>query len=178
MKRKITRATIDEIRKEMPNLNDDEEKSVIGGQGGLYIISDDGRIVFSSNSSSDGVIIAIGSIDSGNIIRLPGDTQINQTPDGGYMITGSGINKDLFEYIAQNTSVEWALYGNSENGYIPGMNTSNHYRDVTIYGMPGCDTVYHNHEYNPNPSRADESGKGYYQNNYIYYEQDGTYHPY
>lgn len=31
MKRKLTRATIDEIRKEMPVLNLDEKRSVLGG---------------------------------------------------------------------------------------------------------------------------------------------------
>ena len=177
MKQKLTRALIDEIRKEMPVLNEDEKKSIIGGQGVLYIIGEDGRITYSENSSSDEVIIVFGSIDSGNIIRLPGDTRIDSTPDG-YMITGSGIDKACAEYINTHTCVEWARYENSETGYSPGMNTSHHYRDVTIYAMPGCDTVYHNHEENPNPSEADKAGKGNYKNNYIFFEKDGTYHSY
>lgn len=177
MKQKLTRALIDEIRKEMPILSEDENKSVIGGQGGLYIISKNGTITYSGNSSSNEVILAFDSIDSGNIVRLPEDTQINPTPDG-YMITGSGISKDLFNYIAQNTRVEWVLYENSETGYTPGMNTSNQETKATVYKMPGCDTVYHNHEEKPRPSESDVSGKGYYQYNYIYFEKDGTYHPY
>lgn len=178
MKKKLTRATIDEVRKEMPILSVEEEKSVIGGDGGLYIINEDGTIVYSGNSSSDGVIIAIGSIDSGNIIRLPRDTQINKTPDGGYMITGSGISKSVYEYITQNTRVEWALYENSETGYCGGMNTSNHYDNVTLYDMPGCDTATHNHQYNSNPGRKDLIGAGHYDYYNIYYEPDGAYYPY
>ena len=111
MKQKLTRALIDEIRKEMPVLNEDEKKSIIGGQGVLYIIGEDGRITYSENSSSDEVIIVFGSIDSGNIIRLPGDTRIDSTPDG-YMITGSGIDKACAEYINTHTCVEWARYEN------------------------------------------------------------------
>ena len=41
MKQKLTRALIDEIRKEMPVLSQNEEKGVIGGT--LYVIGVDGR---------------------------------------------------------------------------------------------------------------------------------------
>lgn len=177
MKKKLTRATIDELQKEMPVLNQYEENGIIGG-GGLYIINVNGTISYSANSSSDEVIIAIGSIDSGNIIRLPGDTQINPTPDGGYMITGSGINRSLYEYITQNTRVEWALYENSETGYCGGMNTSCIYDKATFYDMPGCDTATHNHEYNSNPSKEDMMGAGHYDYYNIYYEPNGSYYPY
>ena len=43
MKQKLTRALIDEIRKEMPVLSQNEEKGVIGGT--LYVIGVDGRVL-------------------------------------------------------------------------------------------------------------------------------------
>ena len=49
MKQKLTRALIDEIRKEMPILSEDENKCVIGG-GSLYIIGDHGTITYSGST--------------------------------------------------------------------------------------------------------------------------------
>ena len=60
MKQKLTRALIDEIRKEMPILSEDENKCVIGG-GSLYIIGDHGTITYSGSTPSDKTMIAVGS---------------------------------------------------------------------------------------------------------------------
>lgn len=173
MKRKLTKANIDELRKEMPVLDLAEEKAVIGG-GNLYIMNEDGQIIFKGNTSSNEVIIAIGSIDSGNIIRLPGDTQLTPLKEGGFMITGSGVGKQVFESFAHSTCVEWSLYENSQTGYSA-INTSNDYYSIGIYNVPGCDTQYHNHEYSNYPSEADKNSKGYYSNYYIYHEESKTY---
>ena len=48
MKQKLTRALIDEIRKEMPVLSQNEEKGVIGGT--LYVIGVDGRVLYSNET--------------------------------------------------------------------------------------------------------------------------------
>lgn len=53
MKQKLTRALIDEIRKEMPVLSQNEEKGVIGGT--LYVIGEDGRVLYSNETNSDEV---------------------------------------------------------------------------------------------------------------------------
>lgn len=59
MKRKITKASIEELRKEMPVLNEEEEQSIVGGEririsggylesvdGGTYFYGDNGSTVF------------------------------------------------------------------------------------------------------------------------------------
>ncbi len=115
MKRKLTRATIDEVRKEMLVLSLNEEKGVIGG-GNLYIIDAQGKITYSSSMSSEQNQIVIGSIDSGNIFYFSGDVSFVSVANG-YRISGSGVSKRMFEFLANNTDVEWAMYKNSNSGY-------------------------------------------------------------
>ena len=55
MKQKLTRALIDEIRKEMPVLSQNEEKGVIGGT--LYVIGVDGRVLYSNETNTDEVLV-------------------------------------------------------------------------------------------------------------------------
>ena len=57
MKQKLTRALIDEIRKEMPVLSQNEEKGVIGGT--LYVIGVDGRVIYSNETNTDEVLVSI-----------------------------------------------------------------------------------------------------------------------
>lgn len=59
MKQKLTRALIDEIRKEMPVLSQNEEKGVIGGT--LYVIGVDGRVLYSNETNTDEVLVSMGS---------------------------------------------------------------------------------------------------------------------
>lgn len=61
MKQKLTRALIDEIRKEMPVLSQNEEKGVIGGT--LYVIGVDGRVLYSNETNTDEVLVSMGSWD-------------------------------------------------------------------------------------------------------------------
>ena len=84
MKQKLTRALIDEIRKEMPILSEDENKCVIGG-GSLYIIGDHGTITYSGSTPSDKTMIAVGSIEGGNVFYVSGDVYFYST-DNGYRI--------------------------------------------------------------------------------------------
>ena len=57
MKQKLTRALIDEIRKEMPVLSQNEEKGVIGGT--LYVIGVDGRVLYSNETNTDEVLVSM-----------------------------------------------------------------------------------------------------------------------
>lgn len=177
MKKKLTRALIDEIRKEMPVLSLNEEKEVIGG-GNLYIIDNRGTITYSSSSSSERNRIVIGSIDSGNIFYFSGDVSFTSVANG-YRISGSGVSKSLFEFLANNTDVEWAMYEDSNSGY-GFIDTSNEFRSVNVGNYSGYDTFYHNHEINPSPSDGDLdfSASGYYDNYYIYHEYSGSYLPF
>lgn len=177
MKRKLRRADIDEIQKELPILSKEENKSIIGG-GNLYIIDDQGNITYSSNTPSDKTMIAVGSIDSGDIFYLPGDVSFYKA-ENGYRISGSGVSKKLFEFLSNNTHVEWAMYENSTNGYAF-IDTSNQYHSVAVDNYSGYDTFYHNHEYNHLPSNKDLdfSSSGYYDNYYIYHEYSNSYVPF
>ena len=69
MKQKLTRALIDEIRKEMPVLSQNEEKGVIGGT--LYVIGEDGRVLYSNETNSDEVLVSMGSWDGAPTMKLP-----------------------------------------------------------------------------------------------------------
>ena len=177
MKQKLTRALIDEIRKEMPILSEDENKCVIGG-GSLYIIGDHGTITYSGSTPSDKTMIAVGSIEGGNVFYVSGDVSFCST-DNGYRISGSGASKELFEFLANNTDVEWAMYEDSTSGYAF-IDTSNQYRSVTVGNYSGYDTFYHNHEYNhvPSDTDLDFSSEGYYDNYYIYHEYSNSYVPF
>ena len=69
MKQKLTRALIDEIRKEMPVLSQNEEKGVIGGT--LYVIGVDGRVLYSNETNTDEVLVSMGSWDGAPTMELP-----------------------------------------------------------------------------------------------------------
>ena len=78
MKQKLTRALIDEIRKEMPVLSQNEEKGVIGGT--LYVIGVDGRVLYSNETNTDEVLVSMGSWDGAPTMELPKGTSFQSKP--------------------------------------------------------------------------------------------------
>ena len=107
MKQKLTRALIDEIRKEMPVLSQNEEKGVIGGT--LYVIGEDGRVLYSNETNSDEVLVSMGSWDGAPTMKLPQGTSF-QISSGQLVIEGtSEQNREIYSFLTQNTSVEWSM---------------------------------------------------------------------
>ena len=160
MKQKLTRALIDEIRKEMPVLSQNEEKGVIGGT--LYVIGVDGRVLYSNETNTDEVLVSMGSWDGAPTMELPKGTSF-QISSGQLVIEGtSEQNRDIYSFLTQNTSE----------------------KEVSM-AYSGCDIKYHNHqsEYANYPSDADYETKSKlqeigYKEFYIYHEPTDTYIPY
>ena len=163
MKQKLTRALIDEIRKEMPVLSQNEEKGVIGGT--LYVIGVDGRVLYSNETNTDEVLVSMGSWDGAPTMELPKGTSF-QISSGQLVIEGtSEQNRDIYSYH-----------------FFAG---TNHQEKEVSMAYSGCDIKYHNHqsEYANYPSDADYETKSKlqeigYKEFYIYHEPTDTYIPY
>ncbi len=178
MKRKLTRATIDEVRKEMPVLNIEEEKTIMGGA--LYILAQDGSVISYNDSNPDQILISMGSWDGAPVIHLPSGSTL-QVSEGKLVIEGtSEQNRDIFSFLAQNTSVEWSMCVDSSNYHF--FVGTNHQEKEVSMAYSGCDTKYHNHQnvWADYPSDADYETKRKlqemgYENFYIYYEPTNSY---
>ena len=94
MKQKLTRALIDEIRKEMPVLS---QNGVIGGT--LYVIGVDGRVLYSNETNTDEVLVSMGSWDGAPTMELPKGTSF-QISSGQLVIEGtSEQNRDIYRMV-------------------------------------------------------------------------------
>ena len=181
MKQKLTRALIDEIRKEMPVLSQNEEKGVIGGT--LYVIGEDGRVLYSNETNSDEVLVSMGSWDGAPTMKLPQGTSF-QISSGQLVIEGtSEQNREIYSFLTQNTSVEWSMCVDSSTYHF--FAGTNHQEKEVSMAYSGCDIKYHNHqsEYANYPSDADYETKSKlqeigYKEFYIYHEPTDTYIPY
>lgn len=181
MKQKSTRALIDEIRKEMPVLSQNEEKGVIGGT--LYVIGVDGRVLYSNETNTDEVLVSMGSWDGAPTMELPKGTSF-QISSGQLVIEGtSEQNRDIYSFLTQNTSVEWSMCVDSSTYHF--FAGTNHQEKEVSMAYSGCDIKYHNHqsEYANYPSDADYETKSKlqeigYKEFYIYHEPTDTYIPY
>lgn len=178
---KLTRALIDEIRKEMPVLSQNEEKGVIGGT--LYVIGEDGRVLYSNETNSDEVLVSMGSWDGAPTMKLPQGTSF-QISSGQLVIEGtSEQNREIYSFLTQNTSVEWSMCVDSSTYHF--FAGTNHQEKEVSMAYSGCDIKYHNHqsEYANYPSDADYETKSKlqeigYKEFYIYHEPTDTYIPY
>lgn len=148
--------------------------------GGIFIVETDGS--FSYVGESDKLIIAVGSIDSGNIFYY--NQEASLTIDGERTcLRGGNVDMGLFETLANNTKVEWGLATNSQNNDFV-LTTSHKYDEVSAM-LPdgkGWDTLYHNHTVSSKESNKDlkatTTAPEGYKDYYIYYETDGKYYYY
>ena len=179
MKRKITRASIDELRKEMPVLTVEQQSEVIGGGGRVYYIDSQGYWYSSGITSDDCDYIDI----YGNRFAISGSINLDINAKG-LQITGSGANLELSQFFASNTCVEWALccnqYQTDANGTL---NTSHRIDgvDQDAYGGGKYNAHIHNHPYNNTPSGLDLNAKKELQKKgyeYFFIYRNGEYHPY
>lgn len=179
MKRKITRASIDELRKEMPVLTVEQQSEVIGGDGRVYYFDSLGQYYSSGVTSDNCDYIVI----NGNRFVVSGTLNFDINSQG-LQITGSGVNLELSQFLASNTCVEWALCCNQYQTDANGTLNTSHIADKThldAYGGGKYNTFIHNHPYNDTPSPDDLNAKkalqeGGYEYFFIY--RNGKYHPY
>lgn len=158
----LKKSQLSELTAEMPVLDNKELFSIIGGD--RYYFDQEGHYL-RTEQSSDNVII-IGT----NQMTLSGSLDGLGSGNGsGVSFTGSGVSDQLFAFLAQNTSVEWAYgYNSGQAGGLIGTSNQEHGVDLGsgIWGDYG--TIAHNHgqsnnglsnseleEFNGLPSQAD-----------------------
>lgn len=160
--KRLKKCQISELRNVMPTLDNKELLSIIGGD--KYYFDQDGNFIKSEQSAENTIII--------------GDQQmsLSGTLDGlgsgngsGVMFTGSGVSPQLFEFLASNTTVEWAYaYNSGEAGGLMGTSNQGHSVDLGSGNWGDYETLVHNHgqsnngmsqselrEFNSLPSESD-----------------------
>lgn len=183
----LKRCQLSELKEDMPTLDNKELLSIIGGD--RYYFDQEGNYL-RTEQSSDNVII-IGN----NQMILSGTLDGLGSGNGsGVSFTGSGVSAQLFAFLAQNTTVEWAYgYNSGETGGLIGTSNLKHSVDVGSGIWDGYDTIAHNHgqtsnvlsqselaEFNGLPSQADIDYliKKNFASGVIYNETTGQMCPY
>lgn len=169
MKRKITRASIEELRKEMPVLNEEEEQSIVGGTkvssiriNGGYLISYDyenelGQLtVFQPDGGGqpivfDGVVCSNSSAPDGSAYQLNGIVRVGDSPEY-YFNIGLMIH-EFGHYLQQEEKGTISYLWYAGKGSLEGRMD----KDIDYYDIP---------------SERDASNRG---NNYMnqYYPNSG-----
>ena len=113
--KRLEKNQISELRKTMPILDGQELQSFIGGDGKKYYFNDSGQIdkkrteAYESSGTFDTIVV------NGTEVELKGTVNIDK--DGNVSFTGDAA---LFEFLAKNTSSEWA-YAYNNSGEEPGL---------------------------------------------------------
>lgn len=152
--KKLTRASIDELRKEMPMLTVEEAREIIGGT--IYVLSRMGEVIRTYDNNTNQIMLCIDNMD-GPSMSLPSGSTFVKT-EKGYTIEGEGGGTQLFEFLSINTSAEWGIAQNSKT-YDFMLCTSNEAKRLSATYMPGYDTRSHNHETYNYPSNSDMNAK-------------------
>lgn len=168
MKRKLTRATIDEIRKEMPVLNLDEKRSVLGGYdpvkgyetigiaggylqengAGTWFYGEDGRrIFFEGVGISTSCVMPGTAYQSGGVITIAKDW-LN---DSGYP-----FNVDTFAH-------EYGHYLQEQE-----MGSYAYWKDVAVPSGYNLLTDPGSHDYMPYEQDATKRGQDYMDSHTVY----------
>lgn len=181
--KKITRKNLMDLAKCMPQLSEFEQRECIGGD--KFIFNTKGELVERISCEMNSFWVGDKSI------VLSGALSVSF--ESGVGLEGNAVNKEVFEFFAQNTDVEWAL---STSGNMQGfLYSSNDESSINAkFAMrKGYDSFYHNHGGNyansdnidmsyiqrcPSPNdlarRAEMMNGDYdYQETYIYNEACG-----
>lgn len=158
----LRKSQLSELKAEMPVLDSKELLSIIGGD--KYYLDQQGHYL-RTEQSSDNVII-IGS----NQLTLSGALNGLDSGNGsGVSFTGAGVSDQLFAFLSQNTTIEWAYgYNSGQAGGLIGTSNQEHGVDLGSGIWNDYDTIAHNHgqsnngmskseleEFNGCPSQAD-----------------------
>ena len=109
--KELKRNQISELRKTVPMLDSKELSSIIGGD--MYYFDENGRLSDDVVKSEENVIYIgdkcmslSGTLDG--LESIPVDSS-------GILFSGAGVSSQLFEFLAENTNVEWAYGYNSRD---------------------------------------------------------------
>lgn len=177
--KKLLKFNLDELAEIMPVLDRCEMKKIVGGD--IYYLNASGKLVNVVTDSSVNKIVCEG--DSSGFI-LPSTTTVCS---GNYGINNrsglaiSGGNAKLFEYLANNTDVEWGMSSNNSDEKNGKKGTSNAYittnydhSTVDIHPLPGYTNYTHNHPEGSGPSWGyDDNVKAAYSKNGRQGQQQG-----
>ncbi len=148
--KKLQRKQLFELMQEMPMLDRHELLSIVGGD--QYYLDRSGHLINTVSNPNVHEIHVDGAkksftIDSGTIIRSGStDNGHGQYRDALFI---DGANKGLFEYMADNTNVEWGLsYKGSGKRFDGKMYTNFDESTLDIDPHKGYDTHVHNHPHN------------------------------
>lgn len=113
--------------------------SVIGGD--KYYFDQQGHYLRTEQSSDN--IINIGNQQ----MTLSGTLEGLESGNGsGVSFTGSGVSAQLFAFLAQNTTVEWAYgYNSGQAGGLIGTSNQEHGVDIGSGNWNNYGTIAHNH---------------------------------
>ena len=150
------------LKAEMPMLDNKELLSVIGGD--RYYFDQQGHHLRTEESDDNVIIIGDQQLSlSGTLYGLGSGN------GSGESFTGSGVSDQLFSFLAQNTTVEWAYgYNSGQAGGLIGTSNQEHGVDLGSGNWGDYGTIAHNHgqsvdgmskweleEFNGLPSQAD-----------------------
>lgn len=192
--RKITRKSLDELAQEMPVISEIEQRSIVGGDdyqltewGTIKLLrrteeEDDSLLVFDKEGNYKTGI----DITKGVLSGMGGNNATSK-------IMGSGAARSLYQFCANNSSVEWCFVadkngnafvstnGNPNSVNPPGLIARDNIAEIShshlsiatgnANGSPGADDI----------NMANSFGSGsavnfsiYYNGGYIYYDGSGN----
>jgi hypothetical protein len=162
--KKLKKFTIEALRREMPVLEEMEERGIVGGSGYNY---------GGSGGGADSTNIWIPF--SGNYMDYLSD-YVTNTPDSTYVervvfVLKNGTAIAYQDSLATDSSTVIRYTQSGANGqlYLP------FYKDSAQYNSP-IDSIIHTHKTNSAPSGADSAGHISGVGNFIFY--NGTLVPY
>jgi len=164
---KIKKYSLEQLSKVNQILNKEEEMFLIGG-GTAYIMDNYGNIQATNPcDGNDRISIVNGStygstfvpdygsssgseIDSGKTFMLSSSITTSHYGQNGAGLTieGQGSNTALFQFLANNTSVEWGLNSNGKGGDNCCINSSHETSELDGLFLKGYDSYYHSHPAN------------------------------
>lgn len=198
--KKLTKSSLEELAQTMPVLSEQEQSLYVGGD--IYIMDQNGRIIDTqSSSTAHGLLIQGTGPDNSGVYT---DLESGVMPvakkydieESGVVVgqgeelcfEGENVKLSLFEFLANNTKVEWGMsYNKGEDGGY--LDTRHQESSSTHRGSRDkYDSFVHNHAGGTGASPDDivtfdeyntpnEKGNSY-ENFSIYNEQTGEYEEY
>ena len=118
-----------------------EQMAFIGGD--KYVFNDKGELIETEECDEDSFVVGFG--ETAKELQLSGDLTLTQN-NSGIGFEGSAMQKDVFEFLAQNTTVEWGYSFNEENNTQGFLYTSNDEKNIKNFAFKkGYDSFVHNH---------------------------------
>ena len=160
---KIQKYTLSQMKEALESLSN-REKSVFSG-GVKYTVDRDGIFSHPIADGNNYATVECGSETyrcQGDLVfnhsTIPYDNPNNGWPTQGTLTSITGGDKGLFEFLADNTDVEWGASwnggkkaGSSTSAYLTTINK----KDMSVdYVKPGYDTHAHSH---PNESLVESA---------------------